>query len=92
MNDINAPVIEESRANGGAVDQAVGGFFKGKPLVILHGTGAKTGKLLMNPFVSALQDGSSVVAATKGGAPNHPHWFHNVRANRDVTVSWTPGT
>jgi deazaflavin-dependent oxidoreductase (nitroreductase family) len=27
-----------------------------------------------------------VVAATKGGAPNHPHWFLNLQANPDVTV------
>ncbi len=51
MDDINTPVIEEFRANGGAVDQAMGGFFKGKPLLILHHTGAKTGKLRMSPLV-----------------------------------------
>ncbi len=82
MDDINTPVIEEFRANGGAVDQGMGGFFAGKSLLILHHTGAKTGKLRMNPLVHAPHDGSYVVAATKGGAPNHPHWFLNVqRAN-----------
>jgi deazaflavin-dependent oxidoreductase (nitroreductase family) len=86
MDDINTPVIEEFRANGGAVDQGMGGFFKGKSLLILHHTGAKTAKLRMNPLVYALHDGSYVVAATKGGAPNHPHWFLNVSANPDVTV------
>ncbi len=86
MDDINAPVITEFRANGGAVDQAMGGFFKGKPLLILHNTGAKTGKLRMNPLVYADHDGSYVVAATKGGADHHPHWFFNVRANPEVTV------
>lgn len=86
MNDINTPVIEEFRANGGVVDQAMGGFFKGKPLLILHNTGAKTGKLRTNPLVYANHDGSYVVAATKGGAPYHPHWFLNVRANPDVIV------
>ncbi len=86
MDDINTPVIEEFRANGGAVDQAMGGFFKGKPLLILHHTGAKTGKLRTNPLVYAPHDGSYVVAATKGGAAHHPHWFLNVRANPDVSV------
>ncbi len=86
MDDINTPVIEEFRANNGAVDRAMGGFFKGKPLLILHNTGAKTGKLRTNPLVYANHHGSYVVAATKGGAQHHPHWFLNVRANPDVTV------
>lgn len=86
MDDINAPVIAEFRANGGAVDHAMGGFFQGKPLLILHNTGAKTGKLRTNPLVYANYDGGYVVAATKGGAPDHPHWLHNVRANPEVTV------
>lgn len=86
MDDFNTQVIEEFRANGGAVDQAMGGLFKGKALLILHHTGAKTGQLRTNPLVYATHEGSYVVAATKGGAPTDPHWFLNVRANPDVTV------
>lgn len=86
VSDFNSEVIEDFRANDGAVDFAAGGFFEGKPLLILHNTGAKTGELRMNPLVYATHDGSYVVAATKGGAPSHPHWFLNVRANPDVTV------
>ena len=86
MNDMNTQVIEDFRANAGAVDHALGGFFAGKPVLILHNTGAKTGELRMNPLVYAIHDGSYVVAATKGGAPNHPHWLLNVRANPHVTV------
>ncbi|MDX1449891.1 MAG: nitroreductase family deazaflavin-dependent oxidoreductase [Acidimicrobiia bacterium] len=79
-------VIEEFRANGGAVDEAAGGFFKGKPLLILHHEGAKTGKRRMNPLVYADHDGTYVVAASRGGAPTHPDWLFNVRANPNVTV------
>lgn len=86
MDDINTQVIDDFRANAGAVDEAVGGFFAGKPVLILHNTGAKTGKLRLNPLVYATHNGSYVVAASKGGAPNHPHWYLNVRANPDVTV------
>ena len=86
MDDMNTQVIEDFRANGGAVDRAAGGFFEGKPVLILHNTGAKTGKLRLNPLVYATHDGSYVVAASKGGAPNDPHWLLNVRANPDVTV------
>lgn len=86
MDDINTQVIDDFRAKAGAVDEAVGGFFAGKPVLILHNTGAKTGKLRLNPLVYATHNGSYVVAASKGGAPNHPHWYLNVRANPDVTV------
>lgn len=86
MNDMNTPVIEEFRANGGAVEHAMGGFFSGKPLLILHTTGAKTGKSRTTPLVYAEHDGRYVVAASKGGAPSHPHWFLNVRADSHVTV------
>lgn len=64
----------------------MGGFFAGKPVLILHNTGARTGKLRLNPLVYATHDQGYVVAATKGGAPTHPDWFFNVRANPDVTV------
>ena len=86
MDDMNTQVIVDFRSNDGAVDVAAGGFFKGRPVLILHNTGAKTGKLRLNPLVYATHEGSYVVVASKGGAPNHPHWYLNVRANPDVTV------
>ena len=86
VDDINKQVIDDFRANNGAVDVAMGGFFKGKPILILQNTGAKTGKQRLNPLVYANHDKSYVVAATKGGSPNHPHWFLNVRAHPEVAV------
>lgn len=86
VDDMNKQVIEDFRANNGAVDAALGGFFAGKPVLILHNTGVKTGKQRLNPLVFADHDKSYVVAATKGGSPRHPHWFLNVRANPEVVV------
>lgn len=85
-DDINKQVIDDFRSNDGAVDKAMGGFFAGKPVLILHNTGAKSGKRRLNPLVYASHDGCFVVAATKGGAPNHPDWYFNVRANPEVIV------
>ena len=84
MSDMNAALIEEFRANNGEVEEAMGGFFKGKPVLIMTNTGAKTGQQRATPLVYATNDGSYV--ASKGGAPNHPHWYLNVQANPDVTV------
>lgn len=86
VDDINKHVIDDFRSNEGTVDNAMGGFFAGKPVLILHNKGARTGKLRLNPLVYAIHGQSYVVAATKGGAPTHPDWFFNVRANSDVTI------
>ena len=90
--DFNRPVIEEFRANNGAVDTAMGGFFARKPILILHTTGARSGKPRLNPLVYATDGERLVVSASKGGAPNHPDWFFNVRANPDVRVELSDET
>ncbi len=82
MEDFNAKVIEEFRANDGRV----GGMFESMPLLLLHNTGAKSGADRINP-VAYLQDGDRyVVFASKGGAPTNPGWFHNLMAHPEVTI------
>jgi deazaflavin-dependent oxidoreductase (nitroreductase family) len=82
MSDWNKKIIEEFRANGGKV----GGQFEGAPLLLLHTKGAKSGAERVHP-VMYQQDGDRlVVFASKAGAPTNPDWYHNVRANPDVTV------
>ncbi|HEX8804555.1 MAG TPA: nitroreductase family deazaflavin-dependent oxidoreductase [Acidimicrobiales bacterium] len=88
MSDWNAKVIEEFRANGGKV----GGQFAGAPMLILHTTGARTGAERVNPLVYQPDGDRMVVFASKGGAPTNPDWFHNLRANPDVTVEVGEGT
>jgi deazaflavin-dependent oxidoreductase (nitroreductase family) len=81
-NAWNRAVIEEFRANGGKVGQQ----FEGKPMAIVTTTGAKSGAKRENPLVR-LEDGGTVyVIASKGGAPDHPDWYYNLKANPDVTV------
>jgi deazaflavin-dependent oxidoreductase (nitroreductase family) len=81
-NDWNTNIIEEFRANKGEV----GGQFAGMPILLLHHTGAKTGTERVNPVAYQAVDGHFAVFASKGGAPTNPDWFHNVRANPDVTI------
>ena len=82
MSDWNANVIEEFRTNHGKV----GGMFEGAPLLLLSTTGAKSGATRVNPLMY-LPDGKRVaIFASKGGAPSHPDWFHNVKANPKVSV------
>jgi deazaflavin-dependent oxidoreductase (nitroreductase family) len=83
-NDWNKATIEEFRANGGQV----GGRFAGKPLLLLHTIGARSGQPRVNP-VACLRDGDRyVIVASKGGAPTNPDWYYNLVANPLVTVEY----
>jgi deazaflavin-dependent oxidoreductase (nitroreductase family) len=80
--DFNASIIEEFHANEGRV----GGMFDGVPLLLLHHTGAKSGKARVNPLAYQSDDGRYVVFASKGGAPTNPDWYHNLKAQPQVTI------
>lgn len=83
MSDFNQQVIDEFRANAGVV----GGYFEGRDMVLVHHTGAKSAKRYLTPLVyQTLDDGSMAIFASKGGAPDHPAWFHNIVANPQLTV------
>jgi len=81
-SDWNQQIIDEFRANEGRV----GGPFKGAPMLLLHHTGAKSGKTRVNPLVYLADGDRLLVFGSKGGAPTNPDWFHNLRANPAATV------
>ena len=82
VNDWNAAIIEEFRANDGRV----GGMFEGQPLLLLHHTGARTGTRRVTPLTyQDLADGYAVFAS-KAGADTNPDWYHNVVANPETEV------
>ena len=82
VTDWNAAIIEEFRANGGQV----GGQFAGAPMVILHTTGARTGREHVNPLVYQPDADRIVVFASKAGAASNPDWYHNLVANPEAIV------
>jgi len=82
MSDFNAKIIDEFRANEGVV----GGPFTGAPMLLLTTTGAKSGAPRVNPLVYLTENNRVYVFASKAGAPTHPDWYHNLRANPLVTV------
>jgi deazaflavin-dependent oxidoreductase (nitroreductase family) len=82
MSDFNANVITEFRANAGKV----GGPFAGAPMLLLHTTGKRSGQERVNPLVYWPEGDTMVIFASKGGAPTHPDWYHNLMAHPDTTV------
>jgi len=80
--DWNTGIIEEFRANQGKV----GGMFEGRTLLLLHHTGAKSGKVRVNPLAYRKDGEAFVVFGSKGGAPTNPDWYHNLLANPAAVV------
>jgi deazaflavin-dependent oxidoreductase (nitroreductase family) len=78
----NEKIIEEFRANGGKV----GGPFEGAPLLLLHTTGAKSGRERVSPVMYFDVDGRLLVVGSYAGADVDPAWVHNLRAHPQVRV------
>jgi deazaflavin-dependent oxidoreductase (nitroreductase family) len=53
----------------------------GPKLIILHSVGAKSGEPRLSPVVGFRNDDGWRIVASKGGAPENPAWYHNLRAN-----------
>jgi deazaflavin-dependent oxidoreductase (nitroreductase family) len=78
FDEMNRRVIAEFRETGGKA----GGVFEGKPLVLVHHVGAKSGKERIAPLVPYLDDEQRIfIFASKGGADTNPDWYHNLVAN-----------
>jgi deazaflavin-dependent oxidoreductase (nitroreductase family) len=82
MTDWNTQIINEFRANNGAV----GGNFAGMHLLLLTTTGAKSGEKRTTPVAFFSFDDEVTIVASKGGAPTHPAWFHNLSKHPNVHI------
>jgi deazaflavin-dependent oxidoreductase (nitroreductase family) len=69
-----------------ATDGAKGGDMKGRPVIVLTSVGAKTGRLRKTPLMRVEHEGTYAVVASLGGAPEHPVWYHNLKANPHVEL------
>lgn len=83
FHDFNRNLIKDLREHGGKATQ---GPFRGRDVLILTTRGAKSGETRENPLVYSRDDEHHVIVASKGGAPTHPSWYHNLQAHPVVTV------
>jgi deazaflavin-dependent oxidoreductase (nitroreductase family) len=82
-NDFNSKTIAEFRANGGRV----GGALAGTSIMLIHHVGAKSGIERVTPVAwNPHGDGRFAIAASNGGSPTHPSWYHNLKANPRIEV------
>jgi deazaflavin-dependent oxidoreductase (nitroreductase family) len=59
---------------------------QGKPVIVLTTVGARSGKLRKTALMRVEHDGRYAVVASKGGAPEHPEWYHNLVAHPHVEL------
>ena len=52
----------------------------GLPIIVVTTRGARSGKLRKTPLMRVKHDGEYALVASVGGAPKHPVWYHNLKA------------
>ncbi|MDH6514644.1 deazaflavin-dependent oxidoreductase (nitroreductase family) [Streptomyces sp. SAI-208] len=62
----------------------------GMPVIVLTTRGAKSGRIRKTPLMRVEHDGRYAVVASLGGAPQHPVWYHNVKADPHVELQDGP--
>ena len=82
QNTYNRQLIEEFRADRDKGGEAM----KGRPLLLLTTTGAKSGQLRTKPMMFIPDGDRLLVIASNAGAPTHPDWYRNLVAHSEVTV------
>ncbi|MEV2221992.1 nitroreductase family deazaflavin-dependent oxidoreductase [Nocardia vinacea] len=74
-----AELIENSGGTKGLTLQ-------GKPVIVLTTKGAKTGLLRKTALMRVEHDGEYAIVASLGGAPKHPVWYWNIKAEPHVEL------
>ena len=69
-----------------ATDGREANDLRGRPVIILTSVGAKTGALRKTALMRVEHDGDYAVVASLGGAPQHPVWYYNLKAQPHVEL------
>jgi deazaflavin-dependent oxidoreductase (nitroreductase family) len=77
----NQKTISEFHANQGL---RVGMW--GDHVLLMTARGAKSGEANTTPLVYGREGDDYIIVASQGGAPKHPKWFGNIKANPEVEV------
>ena len=89
MHAFNKLIIDDFRAHNGTV--TIEPFANG-PIVLLHHVGAKSGVERVSPLGYTRDGDDVIIIASKGGSPENPAWYHNLRANPNTTIELGPDT
>jgi deazaflavin-dependent oxidoreductase (nitroreductase family) len=78
--------LETDGADGHLWDSSERGGPGPVPTLLLTTTGRKSGRPLLLPLIYGKAPSGYAVVASKGGAPEHPAWYLNLRAHPEVEV------
>ena len=80
--------VERYESSGGTEGTTLGDT--GLPVVIITNRGVRSGKLRKTPVMRVEHEGRYAAVASQGGAPTHPSWYYNFRANPSVELQDGP--
>src|ERR671937_505348 len=83
---VTGQVLRVHEAIYKGTDGRVGHNMIGVPCLLLRTAGRKSGQPRTNSLVYARDDDDYIVVASVGGAPHHPGWLYNLRANPEVEI------
>ena len=58
----------------------------GLPVIIVTNLGRKTGAIRKTPLMRVVDGDRYILVASQGGAPKHPLWYHNLKAESDIEI------
>lgn len=59
---------------------------RGLPVIIVTNRGRKTGGTRKTPLMTVKDGLNYVLVASRGGAPEHPLWYYNLKADPNVEI------
>lgn len=75
--------VDRYRATGGQEGHE---WLHGVLTLLLTTTGRRSGRPRTVPLIYGEDGEGYVVVASKGGAPDHPHWYRNLEADPNVEI------
>ncbi len=76
--------VEEYESSGGQRGNTL--MDTGMPVVLVTTRGNKSGKLRKTPLMRVEHAGEYALVASLGGAPTHPVWYHNLKADPEAVT------
>lgn len=79
-----AEQVEQYEGSGGT--EGVTLRDTGLPVIIVTNRGRKTGAIRKTPLMTVRDGSNYILVASKGGAPKHPEWYYNLKADPNVEI------
>jgi deazaflavin-dependent oxidoreductase (nitroreductase family) len=57
-----------------------------RPVILVTSRGHKTGAIRKTPLMRVVDGNNYILVASQGGAPQHPEWYYNLKADPNVEI------